>query len=126
MTSVLFAAASPLSAIPCVGSIGLFKTYRAFAWDVVLFIAWIVTFGIFAGIFSQRHSDDKYKGSSTGAMKAAVWFDFVNAILWLVTGIYGAFKTWGGKKVDGLPEKVRGKALEKWRARKKDHPYNTV
>ena len=113
-TALLFALATPLSAIPIIGSrLKLFKTYRAFGWDVTLFLTWIIVFGIFAGIFLGRDSDDTYKGSSTGAMKVAVWIDLVNALLWLASGLYGAFKTFLGEKADKMTDKVGKKLFEK-------------
>lgn len=113
-TAILFVALTPLGALPFIGSkLKMLKTYRAFAWDLGLFIAWIVVFGIFAGIFLHRDSDDKYKGSSTGAMKTAVWVDLVNAILWLVSGVYGCLKTFLGEKADQMTDKVGAKLFEK-------------
>lgn len=119
LTAIVFLAATPLSAIPYIGSrLKLFKTYRAFAWDLVLFIAWLVVFAIFAGIFLNRESDDPYKGSSTGAMKTAVWIDFTSAILWLVSGVYGAVKTCLGERADKLTDKVGQKLFEKKKKKK--------
>ncbi|OLN97679.1 hypothetical protein CCHL11_09159 [Colletotrichum chlorophyti] len=124
VTAVLFVAATPLSAIPYVGSkMKLFKTYRAFAWDLVLFVAWIVVFGIFAGIFLKRDSDDSYKGSSTSLMKVAVWIDLVNAIFWFVSGVYGAIKTFLGDKADEITEKVGQKLFEKKKVTAKETAY---
>ncbi|KAG7137045.1 hypothetical protein HYQ46_008619 [Verticillium longisporum] len=114
VTAVAFLAAAPLSAIPVVGSrIKMVKTYRAFAWDATLFVAWIVVFGIMAGIFLGRDSDDPYKGASTGAMKTAVWVDLVNAIFWAVSGAYGCFKTFLGEKADQATDKIGKKLFEK-------------
>jgi hypothetical protein len=117
VTSVVFLGAASAGAIPFVGSkMKLLKTYRAFAWDLSLFIAWMVVFGIFAGIFLKRDSgdeEDKYKGASTGAMKTAVWIDLVNSLLWVFSGIYGAFKTFLGGKVDGVTDKVGDKLFSK-------------
>lgn len=124
VSSVLFVAATPLGAVPFVGGrIKLFKTYRAFAWDLFLFVMWIVVFGIFAGIFLKRDSDDKYKGSSTGLMKTAVWVDLVNAILWLVSGVYGCIKTFLGDKVDHLSDKAGKKLFERKKAPAKEADY---
>ncbi|KAL2108135.1 hypothetical protein VUR80DRAFT_4179 [Thermomyces stellatus] len=114
VTSVLFVVASPMSALPFIGSkLNLFKTYKAFPWDLFLFIAWIVTFGIFAKIFLKREDDDEYKGSSTSAMKGAVWIDLVNALLWLVSGVYGAVKTCLGEKVDKVTDKAGERMFRK-------------
>ncbi|KZL71786.1 hypothetical protein CI238_02422 [Colletotrichum incanum] len=124
VTAVLFVAATPLGAIPFIGSrIKIFKTYRAFAWDLILFIAWIVVFGIFAAIFLKRDSEDSYKGSKTGVMKVAVWIDLVNAIFWFVSGVYGCIKTFLGDKTDQMTDKIGQKLFEKKQAPAKEADY---
>jgi hypothetical protein len=123
-TSMIFVAVTPLGAIPFFGSkLKLFKTYRAFAWDLILFITWLVVFGIFAGIFLGRSSDDKYKGASTGAMKTAVWIDLVNSILWLTSGVYGCIKTFLGEKADEMTDKVGQKLFTKKQKPAKEADY---
>ncbi|KAI8650977.1 hypothetical protein NCS57_01433300 [Fusarium keratoplasticum] len=113
-TAILFVAITPLGALPYIGSkLKLFKTYRAFAWDLILFVLWLIVFGIFAGIFLGRDGDDKYKGASTGPMKVAVWIDLVSVILWLISGTYGCLKTFLGEKADALTDKVGQKLFEK-------------
>ncbi|KAF7555647.1 hypothetical protein G7Z17_g2013 [Cylindrodendrum hubeiense] len=124
ITAILFIAATPLGAIPYVGSkIKLFKTYRAFAWDLILFTTWIIAFGIFAGIFLKRDSDHPYKGSSTGMMKTAVWVDFVNVLLWLTSGVYGAIKTFLGDKADELQDKMGQKIFKGKKTPEKEGEY---
>ncbi|KFH42955.1 hypothetical protein ACRE_063060 [Hapsidospora chrysogenum ATCC 11550] len=115
VTAAVFIAVVPLGALPFLGSrLKFVKTYRAFALDFALFILWIVVFGIFAGIFLPRDGDDeRYKGASTGAMKTAVWVDLVNAIFWLITGAYGAVKTFLGRKTNALTDKMGNKILER-------------
>lgn len=121
VTAVLFVVASPLSALPFIGGkLNIFKTYKAFPWDFFLFIAWIVVFGIFAGIFLKMDDDDDHKGSNTSAMKGAVWIDFVNAILWLVSGVYGCIKTCLGEKVDKVTNKVGGNIFKRRNTPRKD------
>lgn len=123
-TAVLFAAASPISALPWIGGkLKFAKTYRAFPWDFILFILWIVMFGLFAGIFLKRADDNPYKGSKTGPMKVAVWIDLVNALLWLVSGSYGAFKTFLGEKAEAMTDKVGNKLFTKKNAQAKDPAY---
>ena len=113
VTAIFFVVVVPLSALPFIGSrLKITKTYKAFVWDAILFVAWIVVFGLFAVIFLGRDSDDKFKGASTGAMKTAVWVDLVNAILWLSSAVYGAVKTILGEKVDGLINKADGKLFK--------------
>jgi hypothetical protein len=109
VVAVLFAAGGTLSALSkrC-------KTYRLFAVDLVLFLLWLVAFGLFAAIFLHRGSDEPpYKESSTTLMKGAVWLDLVNTILWLVSGLYGAIKQFMGEKVDKLGNKVTSKVTSK-------------
>lgn len=126
VTAVLFAAATPLGALPVIGArLKLFKTYRAFAWDLGLFVIWIAVFGLFAGIFLKREGgdEDRYKGARTGAMKIAVWLDLVNAILWLVSGCYGCLKTCLGERADRLTDKVGKKLFEKKQTEEKQATY---
>jgi hypothetical protein len=108
ITAILFVAVTPLGAIPYIGSrIKLFKVYRAFPWDLILFIIWIAAFGLFADIFLHRpDSGDSYKGSNTRAMKIATWVDLVSAVLWLFSGVYGAVKAFLGDKLDQATDKV--------------------
>ncbi|KAK3938748.1 hypothetical protein QBC46DRAFT_389520 [Diplogelasinospora grovesii] len=108
ITAVAFALAAPFGAVS-----SRFKTHRLWACDVVLFILWIVAFAVFAGIFLKRDNDLDYKGASTRTMKGVVWLDFVNAILWLVSGLYGLFKTFLSKKVDEHGERMAGKVVDK-------------
>ncbi|KAL5590631.1 hypothetical protein FOBRF1_014188 [Fusarium oxysporum] len=123
-TAILFVVLTPLGALPFIGSrLKLFKTYRAFAWDLILFITWLIVFGIFAGIFLHRDSDDKYKGASTGAMKTAVWIDLVNSILWLTSGVYGCIKTFLGDKADEMTDKVGQKLFTKKQKPAKEAGY---
>ncbi|KAH6989661.1 hypothetical protein BKA56DRAFT_576202 [Ilyonectria sp. MPI-CAGE-AT-0026] len=123
-TAILFLAATPLGAIPYVGSkIKFSKTYRVFPWDLGLFVLWIIAFGIFGSIFLGRDSDNPYKGSSTSLMKVAVWIDFVNALLWLISGVYGAIKTFLGEKADEITDKVGKKLFEKKKKPAKEADY---
>ncbi|PKS08768.1 hypothetical protein jhhlp_004821 [Lomentospora prolificans] len=128
VTAVLFIAAAPLSALPFVGSkLKMCKTYRAFTWDAGLFIAWIVVFGLFAGLFLHRDGDDEeYKGSSTSAMKVAVWVDLVNSLLWLASAIYGCVKTFLGEKVDHITDKAGHKLFTKKQEHTKDNYAESV
>ncbi|KAK0389989.1 hypothetical protein NLU13_3562 [Sarocladium strictum] len=115
VTAVLFVAAATLGALPYIGSrLKMLKVYRAFPCDLILFVAWIVVFGIFAGIFLHRDDDDgSYKGSKTGPMKVAVWIDLVNAVLWLISGTYGGLKTFLGGKLEEATAKVGNKLFSR-------------
>lgn len=114
ITSVLYCMATPLGALPFIGSkLKLVKTYRAFSWDLALFICWLVAFGLFAGIFLHRDNNDAYKGAKPATMKIAVWIDLVNVLLWLTSGVYGALKTYLGDKADQMTDKLGKKMFEK-------------
>lgn len=121
VTAVAFAIAAPFGAVT-----NRCKTHRLFTWDLVIFLLWIVVFGIFADIFLHRHDDNPYKGSSTIVEKAAMWIDLVNAILWLISGTYGFVKTFLGTKIDTLGEKVTGKLFEKKEKHDQKRAYETV
>lgn len=90
-----------------------FKTHHMFALDLVLCLMWFVAFGVFFSIFHNRDGDDSYKGSSTMVQKNVTWLDLVNALLWLVSGVYGFIKTWVGRKRDAVLSQGRNKMQEK-------------
>ncbi|KID85043.1 hypothetical protein MGU_07836 [Metarhizium guizhouense ARSEF 977] len=107
VTAIVFAAAASVGSIPVVGKVmGSFKPYLFWSWDLALFGLWMVAFGIFAGLFLKRKSDDPYRGSNTTAMKIALWIDLANAILWFCSAGYSAFKQCTGKKADRITDKA--------------------
>ncbi|KAI0406487.1 hypothetical protein F4802DRAFT_100338 [Xylaria palmicola] len=98
LTAILFAIPQPFV-----------RTARLFAWDLVMFVLWIAAFGTFAVIFLRMPDDDAhkwYQGTRVSTMRSAVWIDLVNAIFWLLTGLYGCFRTFVSRKVD---EKIDSK-----------------
>ncbi|KAI5460222.1 hypothetical protein BGZ63DRAFT_415572 [Mariannaea sp. PMI_226] len=124
ITAVLFVALTPLGAIPFIGSrLRLIKTYRAFAWDLALCISWFVALGVFGGIFLKRPSGETYKSGKTGPMKIAVWVDLVNALLWMASGVYGAMKTFFGKKANQITDKIGQKLFERKKVVTKEDAY---
>lgn len=56
----------------------------AFVWDTILFILWIVLFGIFGNMYINENAEGD---SGVQRMKNAVWVDLVNALLWLISAI---------------------------------------
>ncbi|KAK1763667.1 hypothetical protein QBC33DRAFT_548909 [Phialemonium atrogriseum] len=108
ITAVVFALAAPLGAVS-----DKFKTYRLFAWDVVLFVLWIILFGVMGMIFLKRDDGLDYKGASTSTMKKVVWLDLVNSILWMASGVYGFVKKFLGAKVDSVGGRVAGRLFGK-------------
>ncbi|MCJ1485842.1 hypothetical protein MMC06_006017 [Schaereria dolodes] len=65
----------------------IFKSYMVFAWDAVLFLLWLVVFGIFGKMYIREHAEGD---SGVRRMKNAVWVDLVNMLLWLISAVYGA------------------------------------
>lgn len=97
LSALILAFTAPLGAIS-----KKFKTHHLFALDIFLALMWFIVFGIFFGVFHNRASDDSYKGSSTMVQKSVTWLDLVNALLWLVSGVYGCIKTWVGRRRDAV------------------------
>ncbi|KAK3374324.1 hypothetical protein B0T24DRAFT_291678 [Lasiosphaeria ovina] len=111
VTAVAFAVAGALSAFSA-----RCRTYRLFAWDATLFVLWIVVFGVTYSIFRDRDdhdgtADDKGAGSRT--MRGVAWLDLASAVLWLVSAVYGAIKTFVGGKVDDVAGRVTGRVAGK-------------
>ncbi|KAH8650134.1 hypothetical protein BX600DRAFT_474135 [Xylariales sp. PMI_506] len=106
---VFAVAVSALSCLTCIAfCIPFLPAHRLFAWDLFLFVLWIAVFGTFADIF--LHNEAKtYEGVSVALMKVAVWVDLVNCVLWLATGAYGSFRTFVGRKVRSVEDKIDGK-----------------
>lgn len=78
------------------------RTHHMFGLDLLLCLMWFVAFGIFFGIFHHRDDDDSYKGSSTAVQRRVTWLDLVNALFWLLSGVYGFVKSWVGRKRDAV------------------------
>jgi hypothetical protein len=102
---------SSLSCITCVlYAIPFVPAHRAFAWDLTLAVLWLAVFGTFAAIFLHRDGGEPYDdGVSVRVMKAAVWVDLVNCLLWLATGAYGSFRTCVGRRARGLENRIDSK-----------------
>jgi len=59
-------------------------------WDFVLFILWVALFGVFGSIYiGGKNTNFENTTSSLSRMKAAVWIDLVNMILWLASIVQG-------------------------------------
>ncbi|KAK7713025.1 hypothetical protein SLS57_007586 [Botryosphaeria dothidea] len=81
-----------LSAITClVYFLPMIKSLFFFAWDWVLFILWIVVFGIFGKMYINEAPEYV---SGIVRMKHAVWVDLVNMLLWFITAMYGTVMWW--------------------------------
>lgn len=62
-----------------------------FIWDTLLFLLWIVLFGIFGNMYIKENAEGD---AGIQRMKNAVWVDLANAILWLITALLMAGYWW--------------------------------
>jgi hypothetical protein len=60
-------------------------------WDGILFVFWLAQTGVFGNIYISGTLDEHYKhvALSIPRMRAAVWIDLINTLLWLFTFILG-------------------------------------
>ncbi|KAG7152723.1 hypothetical protein HYQ46_008318 [Verticillium longisporum] len=56
-----------------------------FVWDFVLFVLWLVAFGIFGHMYINENAEGD---GAIERMKNAVWVLLANALLWLITAIF--------------------------------------
>lgn len=70
-----------------------------FGWDIILFILWVSVFGVFGEMYIKATST--FDGGIK-RMKAAVWVDCINMILWLVSAIGGAYVFFKERKNGGM------------------------
>ncbi|KAI7285058.1 hypothetical protein KC343_g3584 [Hortaea werneckii] len=66
-------------------------------WDFILCVLWAAQFGVFASIYLQMPTDAEsretyYATASVSRMKATVWVDLINMLLWFTTFVQGI--TW--------------------------------
>ncbi|KAK0615411.1 hypothetical protein DIS24_g11844 [Lasiodiplodia hormozganensis] len=67
------------------------KSLFFFAWDWVLFILWVVVFGIFGRMYINEAPE---YDAGIRRMKHAVWVDLTNMLLWFITATYGTVMWW--------------------------------
>ncbi|EEP78879.1 predicted protein [Uncinocarpus reesii 1704] len=65
------------------------------AFDSLMFILWLVVFGIFAKMYVSV--DDK-KDPSLKRMHHAVWVDLVNLSFWTITAVWCGLRWWRGDR----------------------------
>ncbi|CRG84930.1 hypothetical protein PISL3812_02099 [Talaromyces islandicus] len=97
-----------VSTITCI--VHCFVTVVYAAWcplDGVLFVLWLAQVGVFGTIYGTN-VDDQYKQStlSIPRMRAAVWVDLVNMLLWLATTILGITWCIRARKKTGRTDKL--------------------
>jgi hypothetical protein len=61
------------------------------AWDGVLFVLWLAQVGVFGTTYLSHEIKPEYEAAtkSVSRMKAAVWVDLINMLLWFLTFILG-------------------------------------
>ncbi|GAB1726177.1 hypothetical protein NU195Hw_g5265t1 [Hortaea werneckii] len=63
-------------------------------WDFILCVLWAAQFGVFASMYLEMPTDAEaretyYTTGSVGRMKATVWVDLINMLLWFSTFVQG-------------------------------------
>ncbi|KAI7197431.1 hypothetical protein KC316_g4521 [Hortaea werneckii] len=63
-------------------------------WDFILCVLWAAQFGVFASIYLDMPTDAEaretyYATGSVSRMKATVWVDLINMLLWFTTFVQG-------------------------------------
>lgn len=90
-----------------------FKAHCLFGWDLVVGFFWIVVLDVLTQIFYKRSNSDPCKGSNTSEEKAAAWLDLFNALLWPISGVHGAIRTWVLRRRNTLGEAQRRLSTER-------------
>lgn len=83
---------SAVSAITCIVHCFITVVHVAWsAWDGILFVLWLAQVGVFGTIYSSGVKNEYYENAtlSVPRMRAAVWIDLVNMILWFATFVLG-------------------------------------
>lgn len=93
-------AVSVLSIIVClVHLLPQIRSRMLFPVDLVLFLLWVILFGIFGKMYIPRNC---MGDGACDRMKVAVWFDLAGMLLWLLSGVMGAIN-WRRDRVSGGP-----------------------
>jgi len=67
------------------------RSFKMFFWDALLFIFWTALFGVFGNIYI--HKDCKGNGTCN-RMKAAVWIDMIEMLMWFISAVVGGLLFW--------------------------------
>jgi predicted membrane protein len=106
-----------LSALTCIVHCFVTVTQVAWsAWDGVLFILWVAQVGVFGTVYTSAVDiEHSIATLSIPRMRAAVWIDLVNMLLWCATTVLGVGWCIRTRKVnrrlDGA-DSVKGKGDE--------------
>lgn len=76
------------------------RTYHLiFIIESVVCVLWVALFGVFYSIsLSHRPVESGYDSTHTGRMKAVVWIDLINALLWLASALFSSVMCCSGIK----------------------------
>lgn len=80
-----------VSAITCIIHCFVTVVHVAWStWDGVLFVLWLAQVGVFGSIYvSNKPTDDEEFAISIVRMRAAIWINLINMVLWLTTFVLG-------------------------------------
>ncbi|KAF7587317.1 hypothetical protein BBP40_007402 [Aspergillus hancockii] len=79
------------------------------AWDAVLFILWLAQVGVFGSAYvSNVQTEDEKVTRSIPRMRAAVWIDLINMLLWFATFVLGIAWCIRTRKVTRRTDQVEG------------------
>ncbi|KAH9874262.1 hypothetical protein IAQ61_004892 [Plenodomus lingam] len=83
------------SLVSLVFMLPLVKAWFFFAVDALVFLCYLIAFGIFGRMFIDEDAEGS-KGIMR--MKNAVWVLLTNVLLWLITAVLGAVVFWRSRK----------------------------
>lgn len=79
---------SGLSAITCIVHLSVkVKRVAWCTWDFVLVVLWVAQTGVFGTLYGPNATPDSGSTLSLDRMRASVWIDLVNMVLWLATTV---------------------------------------
>ncbi|RPB05247.1 hypothetical protein L873DRAFT_1663433 [Choiromyces venosus 120613-1] len=70
------------------------RSFRTFFLDGVLFLFWMILFGIFGGLFIGRDCSAKSSAGNCERMKAGAWVDMVGMLAWFFSFVGGGVMWW--------------------------------
>jgi len=84
--AVVVGSLSALTAI--IYAIPFFPLRFFFIWDIIIWMFWLIVFGIFAKLYIHEDPEGDHQIQQ---MRDAVWLDLINWILWLFSAVVGFF-----------------------------------
>ncbi|KAJ5546568.1 hypothetical protein N7494_004153 [Penicillium frequentans] len=81
-----------VSAITCIVHCFVTVVHVAWsAWDGIVFVLWLAQVGVFGTLYSSSVKNKYYQNAtlSVPRMRAAVWIDLLNMLLWFATFVLG-------------------------------------